>query len=408
MKHKLKVVCPGRQGGGANLLLARCAANLHRRHGFELTLVDFADGATAKAWQADGIAFELSPYVPGASIEVRSGESVLISLLGAKTFPTTLRGDLDARLLAWCTAPQDPFKFLPPAYLLNASGWAAKKAFARLIFPAQRGRIGRFLSEGALRGGVIFMDRHCHQVNEDLFGPGIPAAIIPICTALPTQAPRQCPVGTGKAYWVGRITDFKTESFVAMTQALLRPGSPIKEVVVIGDGADLNQSKRRLASLPVTWLGYVSPERLDAELHANADLVFGHATALLEAAKLGIPALLVDGTYDQVAVHDLRAEWLHRCPASYVGSIVSADRMVGRQISECLADFQADPARIAAADYRRWQEVHHPDVVADQLAAALVQGSYTVRDFLGSGAAQPGWLGSAIEWTKRNIFRRRY
>ncbi len=408
MKPKLKVICPGRQGGGANLLLARCAASLHRRHGFELSLVDFADGVTTKAWSHDGIPFEFSPYEPGTSIELRSGELILVSLLGAKTFPATLRGDLDARLLAWCTAPQDPFKFLPPAYFFNDLGWATKKAFARWFFPAHRGRIGRFLAEGALHGGVVFMDSHCHEVNEDLFGQSIPAAILPICTALPSRSPRLRSAGTGKAYWVGRITDFKTESFVAMTRALLRSGSPIKEVVVIGDGAGLDQAKRRLAGLPVTWLGYVDPDQLDAELHAHAELVFGHATALLEAAKLGLPSLLVDGTYDHIAPSELRAEWLHRCPVNYVGSIVSADRMLGRPVAECLADFKADAVGLASADFRRWQDVHHPDAVADRLAEIIARGSYTVQDFLKSGAAKPGWFGSSIEWTKRNVFGRRY
>jgi hypothetical protein len=38
----------------------------------------------------------------------------------------------------------------------------------------------------------------------------------------------------------------------------------------------------------------------------------------------------------------------------------------------------------------------------------IAHGDYTVKNFLDSGAAHPGWVGSAIEWTKRNIFRRRY
>jgi phosphoglycolate phosphatase-like HAD superfamily hydrolase/transcriptional regulator with XRE-family HTH domain len=158
------------------------------------------------------------------------------------------------------------------------------------------------------RGGVVFMDAHCHEVNEYLFGPGIPVALVPICTDAPTIGPRLRANVTGKAYWVGRITDFKTEPFIAMTKALLRPGSPIKEVVVIGDGADLSSAKERLAGLAVTWLGYVEPEKLDAELFAHADLVYGHGTALLEAAKrLGVdPARCVyvgDDERDIVAGH---------------------------------------------------------------------------------------------------------
>lgn len=407
-KRSLKVICPGRQAGGSNLLLARCAARLWRRQGFELTLVDFVDGAIATAWKAEGIPFRHIPYKVGGAIEVRDDEVVLISLLGAKLFPTTLKGGLGARLLAWCTAPQDPFKFLPPSYFFNNSSWTTKKTFARIFLPAHRRRIADFLKAGSSRGGVIFMDTHCYEVNEDLFGPGIPPSIVPICTGLPEAGPRLRKAGTGKAYWVGRITDFKTEPFIAMTKALLLPGSPIKEVVVIGDGADLPKAKERLAGLPVTWLGYVDPTKLDAELLAHADLVFGHGTALLEAAKLGVPSLLVDGTYEPIAPDLIRAEWLHRCPKGYVMRIIKPHQLFGRSVEQCIHEFPNEGERIAAADHAHWQEVHHPDVVADQLAESILRGDYTVQDFIDSGAARPGWFGAAIEWTKRSIFRRRY
>ena len=374
----------------------------------ELSLVDFPGGATASAWSSAGVPFEFTPYSPGSQIELRSGEVTLISLLCAKTFPRVLRGELAGRLIAWCTAPQDPFKFLPPAYFFNNSSWSTKRAFARIFFPAHRRRISEFLTFGARRGGVVFMDAHCHEVNDALFGPGIPGACIPICPDVPLIGPRLRTVGTGKAYWVGRITDFKTEPFIAMTKALLRPGSPIREIVVIGDGADIPTAKTRLSGLSVTWLGYVDPKKLDAELFTHADLVYGHATALLEAAKLGIPSLLVDGTYERIADGSLRAEWLHRCPVGYVGRITQADQLIGRNVEECLAEFSGSPEMLAAADHRRWQEAHHPDAVTDKLAETVAKGDYTVQDFLDSGAAHPGWVGSAIEWTKRNIFRRRY
>ena len=408
MTRRLLVIAPGRQAGGANLLLSRTALRLARRHGFRLSLVDFEDGATRGAWQAEGIAFEFSRYDVGVDIDIGGADTVLVSLLGAKLFPVRLKGDLRAKLLAWCTAPQDPFKFLPPAYFFNGCHWSTKRNVARWLFAAHRKRIGRFLAEGARRGGVIFMDSHCHEVNESLFGPGIPPAIVPICTGLPEHAARSAAPGSGKAYWVGRITDFKTEAFVAMTEAILRAGGPIKEVVVIGDGDGLASAQARLAGLPVRWLGYVTPAALDAELREHADLVFGHATALLEAAKLGIPSLLVDGTYERLAPQDLKAEWLHRCPPGYVGKIAAANELFGRSVGECLAELRTDAAAIAAADHQRWAQQHHPDVVADRLAEVILRGDYTCADFLASGAAQPGFVGAFLDWAKRSVFRRRY
>jgi hypothetical protein len=408
MNTRLQVIAPGRQAGGANLLLARTAVLLARRHGFRLSLVDFEDGATRAAWTDAGIPFEFVRYEVGGSIAIGQAQVVLVSLLGARMFPARLKGDLRAKLLAWCTAPQDPFKFLPPAYFFNAFSWSAKRALARRLFPAQTARIGKFLSEGARRGGVVFMDVHCHEVNEYLFGPGIPAALIPICTAEPALGPRSVSPGSGKAYWVGRIADFKTEPFVAMAQALLRSGAPIREIVVIGDGDGLAAAQARLTGLPIRWLGYVAPARLDAELFAQAELVFGHATALLEAAKLGIPSLLVDGTYDRLTADEVRAEWLHRCPPGYVGKIASSADLAGRPVAECLAEFSADAGGLARADHLHWARHHHPDLVADRLAETIARGDYTCADFLASGAAAPGFFGRFLDAVKERLFRRRY
>lgn len=405
---KYLLINPGLHPGGSNLLFARAMLRVHQRHGCELVLVDYAGGATWRLWAEAGATFSFIEYDVRGRHLLPKADLILMGLLGAKILESNFDVSPVSRLLTWCTAPQDPFKFLPPAYFFNNSTWATKKAFARIFFPSHRRRIADYLTLGAHRGGVVFMDAHCHEVNEDLFGPGIPESIIPICTGIPAIGPRLSTAGTGKAYWVGRITDFKTEPFIAMTKALLRPGSPIKEVVVIGDGADLLAAKERLCGLAVTWLGYVEPEKLDAELFAHADLAYGHATALLEAAKLGIPSLLVDGTYERVDDDSLRAEWLHRCPVGYVGRITQVNEMIGRKVAECMAELSESADRLASADYRRWQEAHHPDAVADRLAEVIASGNYTVRDFLDSGAARPGWFGAAIEWTKRNVFGRRY
>jgi hypothetical protein len=408
MNRVIKIINPGKQAGGSNMLLARTALALARRHGFTLSLVDFEDGATRRAWTAEGVQFEFNAYRPGENIELKNGEVVLMGLLGAKLFTRYLRGNLNARLVTWCTAPQDPFKYIPPSYLFNSCSWSFKRTIARLFFSSHGARIARFLFDGAKRGGVIFMDAHCHEINEAMFGPGIPRCIVPICTGMPQLKPRNLVGHTGRAYWVGRVTDFKTEPLVAMTRALLEGDSPISEVVVIGDGADINKAKLRLMGLNVRWTGYLPPEQLDGELYANADFVFGHGTALLEAAKLAIPSLLVDGAYDVIPLEKLKASWLHKCPEGYVGSITNQDKLRGQALSECLESFNESSAAIGHADYRHWLASHHPDVIAEKIASVIETGNFTVSDFMTSGAATPGWFGSVIEWVKKDLFRRRY
>lgn len=405
---KILLINPGKCAGGSNLLLARTAANLWRRHGYALALVDYADGATREAWMKTGVQHEFSPYAEGAPIASAEADVLLMNLLSSKAMPARLSLEPNTRFVGWCTAPQDAFKFIPPAYLFNRWGWAAKKAVLTLIYRSHGRRIADMLKEGARRGGVIFMDVHSHAVNEKLFGPGIPKALVPICTGDPILPPRICYRAGGKAFWVGRVADFKTQSLIAATRALLAAGSPIREVVVIGDGGDIETAQAKLEGLPVSWRGFVPPSELDRMIHDEADLVFGHATALLEAAKLGIPSLLVDGTYERISDANLKVEWLHRCPPGYVGKIDRPDFFTGRCVKECLVEFQADLAAIGRADFLHWQQHHHPDAVTDMLARVIADGDYSYGDFLASRAARPGRVGALIDWAKARIFRRIY
>jgi hypothetical protein len=407
---RLTVICPGRVAGGVNLLLARVAAELHRAHGYELHLVDFADGALRRLWTEAGIPFAFQEYLPGRRQSLAPTDLVLCSLLLGRLLERRFDIPAGVRLVAWSTAPQDAFKYLPWAFLFNRSSWGLKAWVARWVHRAQARRIHAFLTAGAARGGVLFMDAHNQEAAGELFGPGIPAAIVPICTAPADRPPRALLPPGRKAYWVGRVEDFKTEALLGFIRAVfVRPDHPcFDEVVVIGDGEDLARVRERCAGLPVVFRGHLAHPALVAELAENAGLVAGHGLSILEAARLAVPALVVDGTYDPVPVDRFRAEWLHRCPAGHVGCIVPARSLGGRPLVDCLREYREDALGLGQAGLERWRTQHTPGAVAARLHADLQAGDYTVGDFRATGAARPGWFGRLVDWAKENLFGRRY
>ena len=407
---RLTVICPGRVAGGVNLLLARVAAELHRAYGYELHLVDFADGALRRLWTEAGIPFAFQEYLPGRRQSLAPTDLVLCSLLLGRLLERRFDIPAGVRLVAWSTAPQDAFKYLPWAFLFNRSSWGLKAWVARWVHRAQARRIHAFLTAGAARGGVLFMDAHNQEAAGELFGPGIPAAIVPICTAPADRPPRTLLPPGRKAYWVGRVEDFKTEALLGFIRAVfVRPDHPcFDEVVVIGDGEDLARVRERCAGLPVVFRGHLAHPALVAEIAENAGLVAGHGLSILEAARLAVPALVVDGTYYPVPVDRFRAEWLHRCPAGHVGCIVPARRLGGRPLADCLREYREDALGLGQAGLERWRTQHTPGAVAARLHAVLQAGDYTVGDFRATGAARPGWFGRLVDWAKENLFGRRY
>jgi len=252
------------------------------------------------------------------------------------------------------------------------------------------------------------MDEHTFEVSSAIFGHGIVKHIIPICTDEPARPRRPFFSGMRRAYWVGRVTDFKTESLIAGASALLGAISEgsAEEVVVIGAGEGMERAQAALAGKPVRWLGALTAEEMDEEIYTHAWLVFGHATSLLEAAKFGIPSLLIDATYDPVNLAEVRMEWVYRVGATYVGAIVPSDKLSGRDPRDCLDELARTPAAIGVDCHRRWLREHSPEIAASLLSEALKRSNYTAGDLLDSGATRPGVAGRMTEWAKRVIFRR--
>lgn len=87
--------------------------HLAREHGHRLHLVDFPGGAVWRLWKKEGVEFTFQAYERGINLEIDRCDTVLISLLGAKLIGTRFFLADEVRLILWCTAPQDPFKFLP-------------------------------------------------------------------------------------------------------------------------------------------------------------------------------------------------------------------------------------------------------------------------------------------------------
>jgi hypothetical protein len=117
----------------------------------------------------------------------------LLSLLSAKLIDGRFRISAATKLILWCTAPQDPFKFLPWSLLANSWSWRMRAIVSSVISPAHKRRIAAFLRDASTRGGVYFMDRHNFEVNQLIFGQGMLPAVLPICTAAPMRPPRQGP-----------------------------------------------------------------------------------------------------------------------------------------------------------------------------------------------------------------------
>jgi hypothetical protein len=307
----------------------------------------------------------------------------------------------------WCTAPQDLFKWLPAAFLFNRATWETKSLLAQSLFKAQSSRILKLIQAASEQSGLAFMDTHNLEVNQFIFGHFDQEKMVPICTNRTLAAPIRR-ASTGRSlYWVGRVEDFKTQCLRAVIRATLESGTQhFDEVVIIGDGKDLNRLKREFPSSSVKWRGKLAPSDLESELMDKAMAVVGHGTSILEAAKNSIPSLVVDACYSTIPPSKLKAEWLHKCPPTFVGKISQPGELHGRPYLDCIAELQTECSRIGLGCRTHWDAYHSPESVAAMLNQLITTNSFCAREFEAIGANRPGLIGSGINWTKRALGRR--
>ncbi len=118
---------------------------------------------------------------------------VIIPILGTKLIGTRYCVDADTKLIAWCTATQDVFKFIPMSNLLNKASWQLRRRLMNFTDRSQGKRISSCLNDASRLKGVVFMDLHNADMSCQIFGPIDSPIILPICTAEPDLEPRNPP-----------------------------------------------------------------------------------------------------------------------------------------------------------------------------------------------------------------------
>ena len=102
--------------------------------------------------------------------------------------------------------------------------------------------------------------------------------------------------------WLGNFVDFKLPIIIKVLQDIDKAIKDKKRVrcLIIGKGESKNLLLKSLKKLEieksVEFIPVVTGYKLDQEL-LKMDLLFAMGTSALEGAKLGVPTILVDGTY---------------------------------------------------------------------------------------------------------------
>lgn len=410
---KLVIYTPGREVGGTALLFARLAVHWQAVTGHLPEVIDFEDGVSARYLRERGVEFVLRPHAGGRQHKLAANEILLTSLLPARALGYQLLPAPETKLVLWSTHPQDAFKWIPTFQVARIWADGAKNRYARIVHPTYYPRLRETFRTAISRGGLMAMDSATQRAIVTQFNLLVTPAITPIFTDNVTVVRTRIRDSVTRICWVGRLTDFKLKPVLALVEEvnqLCRDGRNLA-FDIIGGGAEFDEVEslvRRLGNPAITLHGTMEPARMDEHLASHVDVFVGHGTAILEAAKLGIPALLIDGFYFTPVVGTLRFVWLHEREAGNVGEVIdSPAQMLGRPLAAMLGELDASPS-IGLACANRWRTSHQPRACTEKIAVICATSTLRYRDLEEAGMSNfdmIGWL--AIKF-KRYVTRHKY
>ena len=151
--------------------------------------------------------------------------------------------------------------------------------------------------------------------------------------------------------------------------------------------------------------GSIRLSELEKFLAENVDIFIGHGTAILEAAKLGIPSLLLDGFYSPSDAGSVRVKWLYEQDTPGVGRVLSKPSQFSgislRVALESAQDLEMHGWRCK----EHWLRFHDPVRGVETLASQLSTTTLTYRTLNSAGMQDFDWLGRLAIRVKRRLTR---
>jgi glycosyltransferase involved in cell wall biosynthesis len=395
------------------MLFARLAQHWEAVTGQMPEIVDYENGETTKYLEKNGVAHKRILRRKGDVTEFARDDSVLSNLISARMYGGVLKAQRTTRIMMWSTHPFDSFRWLPTYHAARLASHSAQRRFMKVFHPQYYKQLKAVFNCANERGGLFMMDQDTLNAIMSIFELETTIPKIPIFTdgapfpraSVENRALRVC--------WVGRLEDFKTKVAIAIARdvnLIAKSGTEIS-LDVIGYGEDEKLVETEVASLNNPQLRCMGPLEFSAmnrHLATEVDVFCGHGTAILEAAKFGIPSLLADGFYFDLKAGELKYRWLHEDPVGNIGQMLhDKSELRGRTLAECLAN----PEEVRAAGEKslaRWREAHEPFAATKRIYECLQANTFTYGDLVDAGALDFDWHGGAFMAFKRWWTKNKY
>ncbi len=410
------IFCPSLREGGTTFLYGRIAKFIKLNSEYKLTVIDFENGFIKQFLLHSNIAFTHILFNPKFINRIEAPTILIVDLLTSKLLGQSIHLNPKSCLFLVSTFPFDGFKYIPTATIVYTWSKENKRIWAKLLHPLFRKRVKRFLDLATKRKGLAYMDWENYEVNKYIFDLQNEPEILPIFTEVPFRKKEfYSKGGHFDLVWLGRLTDFKYLPICAILDSLEMLHNEIGNKFtfhIIGDGKHseiVKEYSKRCKKVEVIFYGHLSENIFNDFLLHKADIVIGHGTSILEAAKLGVPSLLVNGAYFQPKVEDFKGIWLYDAVDYFVGKVVAKpEDFTGNSILQILKGLNEENVRSnGKSSFDYWNEHHNIEKIGPKYLKMIDNCSFTFEDYLKTGVTNLDFLGSVTQGVKNIVSKYR-
>lgn len=417
-KPKVYFVFPYKGMGGVPVLFVRVGEYLASKGVIDTYFVDYEDGTMAKM-MLPGVAKLVTYIDAGPTVIPEGAYAVFQAMTPWSFFPGLVVAD-SVKLLFWNCHPFNLIPTLPGIRTYMQTHPFGARWLLRTIMWGWRQKMRAFLDTLLIHRGLVFMDANnvdTTQAYLEIPFLDVNYLPIPVLTSDANTRRRKLRDWAGeptvRVVWLGRVVDFKFYILKRTLQSIDalqgRLAHPI-ELTIIGDGEYLGALQvvaNELTHVKVKFIEKINISELDDFLLKNADLLMAMGTSVLEGARLGIPAILLDMSYSEVSKNYL-FQWLYEREGYTLGDmitnqhLVSHDQSLLQRLNELLLDYDAQSERCQQYVNRN----HALEVQAVRFNQFLLGSSLTWGDLGAAGYLRRGWLYSLFR-TLRDVMHRR-
>ena len=391
---------PHKEVGGVSIVFLKLSKALSMM-GYEIYLIDYKDGYMASRKDKNVNFLE---YRDDKSVIIPSDSLIIFQSMTPWSIFPSLDIHPDVKIFFWNCHPFNLVPTLPGIRKKMQSSLSLGRLILKSVLRPYRSKIVTLIYHLTKTNALIFMDKTNLKTTEDYLDVKVSSPIF-----LPIPLKEQSEIMYRgfdrssrkiKIAWIGRIVDFK---YFILKRALIDINSEAKkmndiefEVSIIGEGLakdKLIREVEKLSNISINFINYINPEDIPKFLASEVDLFMAMGTSALEGARIGIPTILLDISYNNVNL-GYKYEWLSDRDGFSLGDVINDNHFSknNNSLAEKLYELIENAEQQSLKTKSYYDQNHSIELVSHKFIDLLFKSSCRWKAIQDLGLAKRGIL----------------